>query len=429
MSPKLSSHFQSRSPSAIRQAQILFSKRDDKDDVNVINLAIGNVPLPMHPSMQNRLNSLGNIAFKDGIVKYTSSVGTDEAREAFLNIIGSEGVNTSNLNCLITDGGSQAMELMMLGVCGPSSSQPLMLLDPAYTNYIEFGNRLSVKIKTINRKLLDEGRFNNINLEQIDNQIAQQNIGALVIIPSDNPTGQFLSQDTLVQIAKICVKNNIWLVSDEAYRQLYYNKENISSSIWRINEDDVPGIIGSRISIESASKVWNACGLRIGALVTDNLEFHSKAVSEYTANLCANSIGQYIFGSLAHETHENLNKWYKQQRKYYRSIMVSLKDKLIKDMPGLIVTNPESAIYLVIDFKNICDQNFDAEEFVTYCSSKGKVLIEDEYYTLLLAPMGSFYSDSSHGRTQLRIAMVEPKSRINMAPAILSSLYGEYMNR
>ena len=427
MLPEISSHFQSRMPSAIRQAQIIFSKRKDKNTVDVINLAIGNVPLPMHPAMIERLNSLGTKAFNDGIVKYTPSVGIDEARKAFLNIIASEGVNTSNLNCMITDGGSQAMELMMLGVCGPSSSRPLMLLDPTYTNYIEFGNRLSIKVKTYKRELLDNGYFNEIDLEKLDNQIKIQNPGALVIIPSDNPTGQFLSQDTIVKIAKICLKNNTWLVSDEAYRQLYYNKEDTSSSIWRINDKDIPGITGSRISIESASKVWNACGLRVGALVTDNLEFHNKAVYEYTANLCANNIGQYIFGSLAHETHENLNKWYAKQRKYYRSIMVSLKENLLKELPGLIVTNPAAAIYLVIDFKNICDKNFNAEDFVRYCSSKGKVLIDDIYYTLLLAPMGSFYSDSSNGKTQLRIAMVEPKYRINYAPKILSSLYNDYL--
>jgi aspartate aminotransferase len=112
--------------------------------------------------------------------------------------------------------------------------------------------------------------------------------------PNDNPTGQFLNQQQLIDLAKICVKHNIWMVSDEAYRQLYYGEDG-SSSVWKISEENVPGIAGTRISIESASKVWNACGLRIGGLVTDNLDFHTKSVSEYTANLCANAIGQEIW--------------------------------------------------------------------------------------------------------------------------------------
>ena len=426
MAPNLSSHFENRLPSAIREAQIIFAQREDKNEIQVVNLAIGNVSLPMHPAMQNRLNEMGELWFKDGVVKYTSSVGTDEAREAFLNIIGSEGVDTSHLYCMITDGGSQAMELMMLGVCGPSSEKPLMLLDPAYTNYIEFGKRLSIPIVTANREILDDGTFEPLALDEIEKIIAENAPGGLLVIPTDNPTGQFLNQRQLIDLAKICVNNNIWIVSDEAYRQLYYGEDG-SSSIWKITEEDVPGITGSRISIESSSKVWNACGLRIGGLVTDNLDFHTKAVSEYTANLCANAIGQEIFGSLAHESHHDLNAWYQHQRDYYSGLIMPLRENLMKEIPGLIVSNPEAAIYFVIDFRNICADTFDSRDFVKYCASKGKVRIDDQEFTLLLAPMNGFYSDPKKGKTQMRVAMVESKELIDKTATILSGLYSSYL--
>ena len=83
-------HYLSRKPSAIREAQITFSKRLDKDTVNVINLAIGNITLPIHPSMKKRLDSLGITRFKDGVIKYTPTVGTKEAQDAFINILKSE---------------------------------------------------------------------------------------------------------------------------------------------------------------------------------------------------------------------------------------------------------------------------------------------------------------------------------------------------
>ena len=427
MAPNLSSHFENRLPSAIREAQIIFAQREDKNEIQVVNLAIGNVSLPMHPAMQNRLNEMGEIRFKDGVVKYTPSVGTDEAREAFLNIIGSEGVDTSHLYCMITDGGSQAMELMMLGVCGPSSEKPLMLLDPAYTNYIEFGKRLSIPIVTANREISDDGTFEPLALDEIEKIITENAPGGLLVIPTDNPTGQFLNQRQLIDLAKICVNHNIWIVSDEAYRQLYYGEDG-SSSIWKITEEDVPGITGSRISIESSSKVWNACGLRIGGLVTDNLDFHTKAVSEYTANLCANAIGQEIFGSLAHESHHDLNAWYQRQRDYYSGLIMPLRENLMKEIPGLIVSNPEAAIYFVIDFRNICADTFDSRDFVKYCASKGKVRIDDQEFTLLLAPMNGFYSDPKKGKTQMRVAMVAPKKLIEKTPLILSGLYTAYLN-
>ena len=93
--------------------------------------------------------------------------------------------------------------------------------------------------------------------------------------------------------------------------------------------------------------------MRIGALVTDNDEFHGKAVSEYTANLCANSIGQKIFGVLAKENEKDLKIWIENQRDYYKKIMTNLRSGLLKSIPGLIVSFPEASIYLIIDFKNI----------------------------------------------------------------------------
>ena len=90
-------HFQTRKPSSIRQAQIIFSKRLDRKDVEVINLAIGNISLPMYPAMKKRLNTLSNLYFKEGIVKYTPTVGTDEARAAFLNILLSENINVDDM--------------------------------------------------------------------------------------------------------------------------------------------------------------------------------------------------------------------------------------------------------------------------------------------------------------------------------------------
>jgi len=429
VSPKLSPHYLKRRPSAIRQAQITYSTRLDKDSIQVINLAIGNISLPMHPAMRKRLESIieNNTEFKNGVVQYTPTVGTKEARNAFINILESDGVNCVNLEVLITDGGSQAMELMMLGVCGPSSKKPLMLFDPSYTNYIEFAKRLSIPIVTLPRDLKESGEFSDLDMNSINNVIKKNNPAALVIIPADNPTGQFISQKDLNKIIKLCVENNIWIVSDEAYRQLHYG-ENEPSSIWNVGEDTVNGVFGRRISIESASKLWNACGLRIGALITDNIKLHQAAVSEYTANLSPNAIGQYIFGSLAHEEHKSLHKWYEKQRNYYGSIMTAFRQELLKQLPGLIVSKPQSAIYMVIDFRNICPDNFNARDFVHFCASKGKVDLNGKHYTLLISPMDEFYSNKlKQNKSQMRIAVVEPRNLLLIAPYILKNLYKSFL--
>ena len=146
MSPRLSEHYLNRQPSAIRKAQILFQSRTDKNEIEVVNLAIGNISLPMHSKMLNRLNRLGesNSPFRNGVVRYSSSEGTEECKKAIINSIAAEipNKNIYDLDCVITDGGSQAMELMLLGVSGTSSNSPLLVIDPLYTNYVEFANRL-----------------------------------------------------------------------------------------------------------------------------------------------------------------------------------------------------------------------------------------------------------------------------------------------
>ena len=305
--PELSKHFESRKPSAIRMAQIEFMKRTD--NVEAINTAIGNVSLPIHPSIKKRIFNLNSSdsPFHEGIVKYTPSVGTQEANQAFLNIIASSGFETNGLYPMTTDGGSQSMELALLAVCGPAgtSESPVLLIDPAYTNYNAFADRIGRKTVSVTRTLQDNGKFTLPDIDEIEKTIKEHKPGALVVIPYDNPTGHFYDTKTMVMLAELCVKHNMWMISDEAYREFHYTGSS-ASSIWGLTNDLVPGIEGRRISIETASKVWNGCGLRIGALVTDNKELHEKSVAEYTANLCANAIGQYVFGALAHESHEDL---------------------------------------------------------------------------------------------------------------------------
>ena len=430
--PKLSKHFSQRSPSAIRQAQILFAQRADRDTLQVINVAIGNVSLPMHPAMLARLHNLDKepSPFASGVVKYTPSVGLDETQQAFMRIIQSAGCPTESLHCVVTDGGSQAMELMVLGVCGPSSARPLMLLDPAYTNYVDMARRAAVPTLSVGRVLGKAGHFSAPDIADLLRLINDHRPSGLVVIPADNPTGQFLHHDALCHLARLCVKSDLWMISDEAYRQLHYTNDEVSS-IWAITEEQVPGISGRRISIESASKVWNACGLRIGALVTDNREFQARAVAEYTANLSANAVGQWVFGALAHIPVDELRAWYDTQRTYYTQIMGEVTGELRASLPGVIVSNPEASLYSVIDVRDIAPDDFNASDFVSYCACEGRVHLQGKDYTLLVAPMGGFYgphSDPKIGRTQMRLAYVESPEAMRIIPMLFAQLFRNYVD-
>jgi aspartate aminotransferase len=429
--PRLSAHFAARNPSPIRLAQIEFAKR--QDGTKAINVAIGNVSLPMHPAMTARLAALaapgGPLA--GGVLRYTASVGTDECRGAFLHILRSSGLATEGLQVQITDGGSAAMELVLLGVCGPAGSgeRPLLVLDPLYTNYLAFAERLGRRVVALRRTLGRDGRFALPSEAEVEALIAKEQPAALLVIPYDNPTGQLFDRPTMNALGRLCVKHNLWFISDEAYRELNYTSE-ASPSVWAVTEASVPGITGRRISIESASKVWNACGLRIGGLITDNAEFHRRSVAESTASLCANAIGQAVFGALGQVPHAELQQWYGQQREYYRQQMVQLSEDLGRLLPGLRVSSPAASIYTVVDLQDIVKPGFSGLDFVGWCAREGRVPVGGQAYTLLTAPLTGFYQvapgQPDPGATQLRIAFVGTPEESRLIPGLLAQLLKDY---
>jgi aspartate aminotransferase len=436
--PQMSQLFQGRKPSVIRMAQIRFDER--QDGTEAINVAIGNINLPMYPAMIERMKNLDapGSPFEQGVVMYSATSGRQETIDAFLNVIASSGFETSGLHAHITEGGTQAMELVICGVCGAGGSgeKPLLLIDAAYTNYKTLCQRLDRDTCSITRTLGDDGKFSLPSVQEIEKVITEHRPGAIIVIPFDNPTGQYYDKQTMVELARLAVKHNLWLISDEAYRELYYtggNPDQKCTSIWGVTEQDVPGIEGRRVSIETTSKVWNACGLRIGALVTDNETFHRQAIAEHTVSLCSSVIGQYIFGAVAHEDHASLQAWYGKQRGYYQEMLFSFTAAMKEALPGVVVSSPDAALYSVVDVKNLVDDSFNALDFVMWCASEGAVEVDGKAMTVLTAPMAGFYSvpagQPNPGRTQMRVAFVATPERMAMIPGIFARLLQNYLAR
>lgn len=431
--PILSAHFESRKPSDVRLAQMKYEERKVKPQA-VINVGIGNVSLPTNPAMQKRMFALNapESPFAKGVVRYSGTAGTVECQDAFKNILKCEGFDTSNLHVQVTDGGSAGMELLLIGVCGPAGTgeKPLLMIDPAYTNYISFAERVGRKTATVKRALSEDGKFTLPEIDKIEEVIKENNPGALLVIPYDNPTGQLYDYATLKELAELCVKYNMWMISDEAYRELYYEAGTELVSIWGLTDAEVPGIEGRRISIETASKVWNACGLRIGAVITDSAEFHNRSVAEYTANLCANVIGQYIFGALAHESEADIAGWCNHIREYYKEQILMVYNGLKEQEPGLIVSSPDASIYSVIDVRNVVKPGFDAIDFVLYCAQEGSVNLNGVETTLLVAPMKGFYDikgeEKNPGSTQFRISFVESPENMAKIPELFVKLLRQF---
>lgn len=427
MQPSLSSHLASRSPSAVRRAQERFSRRPDRDQVRVLNLAIGNVSRPMHPAMIARMRALGSPAggFPTGVVPYSMTAGLDEARAAFLHVLGAFGIDTSGLSAVVTDGGSAAMELMLVALCGPKGDRPLLAVDPVYSNYIDLAKRIGTHVVSIDRPFLDDGRFGPPDLDALRRRIDETNPVGVLICPADNPTGALLRRSDLVALGRLAVERDLWLVSDEAYRGLQFG-DDPAVSIFHLTEEEVPGITGRRITIESASKGFCACGLRIGALITDRPDLQEKVVYEYTSNLCANVIGQHIFAGLGQVPAGELMDWFRQENAEYAPLMRDVVADIRARIPEARVAPPESALYTVIDL-SAAAPDFRAEDFIAWCAGEGKVSIDGEPRTLLLAPLAGFFAgDPEPARGLMRLAFVASEEEMRVAPRLLAELLAAY---
>lgn len=427
MAPVMSRYFQENQPSAVRMAFELFMRRTDGVKI-AYRTDIGNVSLKMHPAIQDRLFHLDaqGSPFAGGINRYTATSGEQETINAFKNVIAASGFNTEGIEGLVTDGSSLAMELLILGICEDNGRKPLLLIDPAYANYRKLAQRTQRRTVSLSRTLQEDGRWTFPEIAEFEKVIKKEKPGGLLVIPYDNPSGQFINHETLVAFARLCARNGLFLASDEAYRELHYNQQD-PVSIWRLTEDEAPGITDIAISLETSSKTMNACGLRIGGLFSRNKKFIEKATYEYTANLCANAVGQYVYAGLGTTSHDQLRSWFTKQREYYQPTMKKLVVDFHQLLPGVIVSKPESSIYSVVDVRKITKIGFSAVDFVTYCAREGKVDHHGQTVTLLVAPMSEFYDvQPNPGDTQMRIAYVESPEIMAQVPFLFAKLLKQY---
>ena len=438
---KVSSFFESIKSSCLRNAQILFEKRTEQERRRgervtiAINAAIGNVSLKTHPKMLERYLNPMDEELRNGVWKYCDTQGRELCNKAFINVVRSflkEG-NNPEIYSLIDAGGSNIMKIVMLGVCGEpgTSDRPLLIVDPTYTNYKSIGKEIGRSVISITRVLQENGEFTDVPVEIVEESVKKYKPGGLLIIPYDNPSGRLMRQEVINEYARICVENGVFLISDEAYRGLYYT-DDPAPTIWNVTDREVPGIEEAkiRISIETMSKVFNACGLRMGALLTDNEYFYNKAVAANTTYLCPSVVDQHIVEVLAEESKEEIQNWISQQREYYRRILKKLYDDFRKVLPGIIVSLPEASIYSVVDVRNIAKDDFSAEDFVTFCATEGAVDINGEKMTLLVSPMSGFYNtktgEKNPGETQMRIACVLKEEEMNLVPTLFAELFKQY---
>ena len=373
--PSISQKGREMPPSPIRKL-VPFSEEAKRKGRTVYHLNIGQPDIPT-PGVA--IEAIRNINLK--VIEYSHSAGNESYRRKLASYYQKIGINIDHTEMLITTGGSEAILFAFMTCMDPG--EEVITSEPFYANYNGFAVTAGIRIIPVTSHIGND--FALPPIEDIEKKITSRTRGIIVCNPN-NPTGYLYSEEELDLLRDIVKKHDLFLFSDEAYREFCYDGARHYSAM------NLKGIEKNVILVDSVSKRYSECGVRIGALVTKNKDIISTALKFAQARLSPPGLGQ-IAGEASvdtpHEYFEEVNREYTARRNY----MVDALNK----MPGVYCPKPKGAFYTMV--KLPVD---DSDKFARW------LLEEFEYknQTLMVAPASGFYSTPGSGKNEVRIAYV-----------------------
>ncbi|MDR1557337.1 MAG: pyridoxal phosphate-dependent aminotransferase [Tannerellaceae bacterium] len=396
--PTISQRGVSMPASPIRKLVPLANKAKAKG-IKVYHLNIGQPDLP---TPEVALQALKRIDRK--VLEYSPSEGILSFREKLVTYYAKFNILVDVDDIIITTGGSEAVLFSFMACLDPGDE--IIVPEPAYANYMAFAISGGAVIKTI-PSTIDEG-FALPSLEKFEELISPRTKGILICNPN-NPTGYLYTQKEMSQIRDIVKKYDLFLFSDEVYREFCYTGAPYISAF------HLKGIENNVVLIDSVSKRYSECGIRIGAIITKNRLVRENVMKWCQARLSPPLIGQLI-AEASLDTPEgymlDVYNEYVERRKF-------LVDGLNR-IPGCYSPIPMGAFYTVA--KLPVD---DADKFCAWCLSE----FEYEGQTIMMAPASGFYTTPGLGRDQVRIAYVLKKEDLAKALEILARALEKYKQR
>ncbi|MEG0795070.1 MAG: pyridoxal phosphate-dependent aminotransferase [Odoribacter sp.] len=315
------------------------------------------------------------------VIEYTHSAGNHTLRVKLAGYYQKLGIHITEENILITTGGSEAILFAFMSTL--NEGDEIIIPEPFYANYTAFAIMVGAKIKTVTSKI--ENNFALPPISEFEKQITSRTKGIVIVNPN-NPTGYLYSENELNDLAKLVKKHNLYLYSDEVYRRYCYD------GLKHFSVMNLPGIEENAILFDSMSKRYSECGIRVGAIISRNMEVLNASLKFGMARLCPPALGQIAAEASLDTSEEYFQNVYEEYTKR-RNYLVEALNKI----PGVICPVPRGAFYSIV--KLPVD---DAEIFSQW-------LLEDFDYngqTVMLAPANGFYSTPGLGKNEVRIAYV-----------------------
>ncbi len=341
--------------------------------------------------------------YNDNVVEYSHSSGLLSYRIGLSKYYNRLGVDITQDNIMITTGGSEAL-LFALNACLDSGDE-IIIPEPFYANYNGFAISAGVKVKPISTSI--ENGFSLPPIEKFENLVNEKTKAILICNPG-NPTGYLYTKEELEILKKIVVKHDLFLIADEVYREFTYDGKKHYSIL------NLDGIDNHTIVIDSTSKRYSMCGIRIGCIVSKNLKVLSTVLKFAQARLSPPTFGQ-VAGEAALSTP---NEYFVEVIKEYEQRRNLLVERL-NSIEGVFCPKPSGAFYVIA---SLPVEN--AEHFAQW-------LLEDfdfQNQTIMVAPANGFYFTKSRGLNQVRIAYVLNKESLNKSVDCLEEALRLYSN-
>jgi len=367
--------------------------------VHVYHLNIGQPDLETPVAMRERLAQLN-----EKVYAYTPSAGTPEFLASLQTYYRRLGVSLSIDEILATTGGSEAILFAMLACA--NEGEEALVVEPYYTNYNAFATMAGVRLVPLPSRVEDGFHLPPIEVWE---KARTERTRVVLLCNPNNPTGTVYTREELESVARFCRKHGLFLVADEVYREFVYDgRESVSALQLSGFEEQV-------IVVDSLSKRYSACGIRLGCFATRNREVYSAALRMAQGRLSPPGLAQFVAvgaQDLPPEYTEGVVAEYRKRRDV-------LYDGLRK-IPGVFLTRPEGAFYFVARLPVV-----DADDFARWLLAD----FEFQRATVMVAPASGFYATPGLGADQVRIAYVLNERDLRAAVGVLEEALKIYAAR
>ncbi len=373
-----------------------FAEKAAKEGKHIYHLNIG------QPDIKTPIEAMDAVRnHKLDILAYSHSAGFESFRNKLTDYYAKHDITVSSDDILITTGGSEALIFTMGSITDPGDE--IIVPEPFYANYYSFSTQSTIKVVPVISKI--ETGFALPSIAEFEKLITKKTKAILICNPG-NPTGYLYSKEEIKQLAELAIKYDLFLISDEVYREFVYDGSEHYSILQEKSLDEYA------IIIDSVSKRYSMCGARIGCMISKN-----KSVMETAMKFAQARLSPPTFAQIASEAALDApESYYIETVAKYKARRDTLVAGL-KEIPGVKVGVPKGAFYCIAELPVK-----DADHFAQWLLDE----FDLDGQTVMVAPASGFYSGTNKGKNQVRIAYVLNRRDLKKAIEILKIALEKY---